>query len=64
MRKEKNFNVLRLLSLILALALTLSLVPATAFRADAAAGDTLYFVPGDQWGSDGAWYAAYFFGAG
>ena len=64
MRREKNINVLRLLSLILALALTLSLVPATAFQAKAAAGDTLYFVPGDQWGSDGAWYAAYFFGAG
>ena len=63
MRRETN-NGFRLLSLVLALVLTLSLVPATAFRADAAAGDTLYFVPGDQWGSDNAWYAAYFFGAG
>ena len=60
MRKETN-NAFRLFSLILALVLILSLVPATAFRADAAAGDTLYFVPGDQWGSDNAWYAAYFF---
>ena len=64
MRRETNQVTLRLLSLILALVLTLSLVPVTAFRANAAAGDTLYFVPGDQWGSDNAWYAAYFFGAG
>ena len=63
MRRETS-NCLRLLSLVLALVLTLSLVPATAFRAGAAAGDTLYFVPGNQWGSDKAWYAAYFFGAG
>ncbi len=63
MRRETN-NAFRLLSLILALVLTLSLVPVTAFRASAAAGDTLYFVPGNQWGSDKAWYAAYFFGAG
>ena len=63
MRRETN-NGFRLLSLILALVLTLSLVPVTAFRAEAAAGDALYFVPGNQWGSDNAWYAAYFFGAG
>ena len=63
MRRETK-NGFRLLSLILALVLALSLIPVTALRAGAAAGDMLYFVPGNQWGSDKAWYAAYFFGAG
>ena len=62
--RRKTKNGFRLLSLILALVLALSLIPVTALRAGAAAGDMLYFVPGNQWGSDKAWYAAYFFGAG
>ena len=65
MKNEKKLGFNRLLSFVLALALILALVPASVFPTNAvSAGETLYFVPGDQWGNDGAWYAAYFFGAG
>lgn len=54
-------NTKRLLSMIMALAMILSLLPVMAF---AATPETLYLKPSSNWKQDGARFAAYFFGNG
>ena len=54
----------RLLSLTLALAMVLAMVPAPTANAATTAAKTLYLKPNDNWKSDGARFAAYFFGNG
>ena len=54
----------RFISFFMAFALFLTLVPVSAFHVEAAAGDTLYLKPSNSWKTDGARFAAYFFGAG
>ena len=52
----------RLLSLVIVLAMALSMLPMISFAADAPT--TLYVKPNANWLKDGARFAAYFFGNG
>ena len=58
-----NKNFTRIFCLILVAVLVLGVV-ATGVIAMAAAPTTLYFKPSSNWKSDGARFAAYFFGNG
>ena len=51
----------RFFSILLVLAMVLSMVPMTAF---AATPDVLYLKPNANWLADGARFAAYFYGNG
>ena len=51
----------RLLSLLMAIAMILALLPVMA---SAATPETLYLKPNSNWDKDGARFAAYFFGNG
>ena len=54
-------NTCKVISLLLALVMIVGLLPAVVF---AATPDTLYLKPNSEWLSDGARFAAYFFGNG
>ena len=60
---KKGFTTIkRLLSLIMVFAMVLTLMPTVAFAANEEEEEiSLYFIPND-WESDDAWFAAYFFG--
>ena len=48
----------RVLSLIMALAMLLTLVPLSVFAAET--GTTVYLKPNGNWKADNAWFAAYY----
>ena len=57
-----SISLKKVLSLLMALALILTLLPATVFAADT--GKTLYLKPNSNWLDASARFAAYFFGNG
>lgn len=63
MKKRSNI-ISRLLSLALCLCMVLAMLPVVPLVAEAAAATTVYFKPSTGWKSDGARFAAYFFGNG
>jgi hypothetical protein len=54
----------RLLSILICVCMVLSVLPAVTFAADMTPGEPLYLKPNENWLSNGAWFAAYFFGNG
>ena len=61
MKKDRQ-RMKRLLSMIMALAMIMTMVPAAVFAADT--GSTIYLKPNSNWLADNARFAAYFFGNG
>lgn len=61
MMKTKTFRFKRLLSLLMALVMTLSALPVMAFAAEMAEPTTVYFKPNANWREYNARFAVYYF---